>query len=287
MLPVELTDPVWSLIEPLLPVRDLRKGGRPRLYEDRRVLDGILYVLRSGCQWRMVPHDLVPWWVAYRWYRTWASDGTWDTIHDGLREQVRVAAGRDPQPSAAILDAQSIKSSEGGEERGFDAGKKTTGRKRHLVVDTLGLLLVVMVTSATVQDRPGGRTILARLAARFPTVALVWADGGYANKIDSSLLSWATDKLGLLVEIVKRSDDVKGFQVLPRRWVVERTFGWLVRNRRLARDYERLPATSEAMIKVAMIRLMAHRLAGQNATWSNAVEREALRRITIEDRLAA
>lgn len=278
---------MWSVIEPLLPVRDLRRGGRPRLYADRAVLDAIFYVLRAGCQWRMVPHDLVPWWVAYRWYRTWAADGTWDAIHDRLRAQVRVAAGRDPESSAAVLDAQSIKSSEGGQDRGFDMGKKTTGRKRHLVVDTLGLLLVVMVTSATVQDRPGGRTILARLAARLPTIGLVWADGGYANKIDSSLLIWAKDKLGLLVEIVKRNDDVKGFQVLPRRWVVERTFGWLVRNRRLARDYERLTATSEAMIKVAMIRLMTLRLAGQSVTWSNAVEREAVRRMTIETELAA
>lgn len=143
-------------------------------------------------------------------------------------------------------------------------GKKTTGRKRHLVVDTLGLLLVVMVTSASVQDRRGGRAILELLAARFPSVALVWAGGGYANKIDSGILAWAKEKLGLLLEIVKRSDDVKGFQVLPRRWVVERTFGWLIRNRRLARDYERPTATSEAMVKVAMIRLMATRLAGQS-----------------------
>jgi transposase len=285
--PSSLTDEVWSVIEPLLPVRDLRKGGRPRVWEDRAVLDAIFYVLRAGCQWRMVPHDLAPWWVAYRWYRSWAADGTWDTVHDRLRAQVRVAAGREPEPSAAVLDAQSIKSSEGGEARGFDMGKKTTGRKRHLVVDTLGLLLVVMVTSATVQDRPGGRAILARLAARFPTVALVWADGGYANKIDSGLLAWAKEQLGLLVEIVKRSDDVKGFQVLPRRWVVERTFGWLVRNRRLARDYERLTDTSEAMIKIAMIRLMATRLAGQSVTWSNNTEREALRRMKIETQLAA
>ena len=278
---------MWSVIEPLLPVRDLRKGGRPRVYGDRLVLDTIFYVLRAGCQWRMVPHDLAPWWVAYRWYRTWAGDGVWDTVHDGLRAQVRVAAGRDPDPSAAVLDAQSIKSSEGGQARGFDAGKKTTGRKRHLIVDTLGLLLVVMVTSATVQDRPGGRKVLERLAARFPRVALVWADGGYANTIDSTLLGWAKDKLGLLVEIVKRSDDVKGFQVLPRRWVVERTFGWLIRNRRLARDYERLTTNSETLIKVAMIRLMVTRLAGQNATWVNATEREALRRMNIETQLAA
>ena len=275
------------MIEPLLPVRDPRKGGRPRVYGDRLVLDTIFYVLRAGCQGRMVPHDLAPWWVAYRWYRTWAGDGVWDTVHDGLRAQVRVAAGRDPDPSAAVLDAQSIKSSEGGQARGFDAGKKTTGRKRHLIVDTLGLLLVVMVTSAAVQDRPGGRTVLERLAARFPRVALVWADGGYANTIDATLLGWAKDKLGLLVEIVKRSDDVKGFQVLPRRWVVERTFGWLIRNRRLARDYERLTTNSETLIKVAMIRLMVTRLAGQNATWANATEREALRRMNIETQLAA
>jgi len=284
--PSSLTDEVWSVIDPLLPARDLRKGGRPRVWGDRLVWDAILYVLRAGCQWRMVPHDLAPWWVAYRWYRSWAADGTLDAVHDRLRAQVRIAAGRGPEPSAAVLDAQSIKSSEGGQARGFDMGKKTTGRKRHLVVDTLGLLVVVMVTSASVQDRQGGRAILELLAARFPSVALVWADGGYANKIDSSILAWAKEKLGLLVEIVKRSDDVKGFQVLPRRWVVERTFGWLVRNRRLARDYERLTGTSEAMIKIAMIRLMATRLAGQSATWSNATEREALRRMKIETELA-
>jgi transposase len=249
--PSSLTDEVWSVIEPLLPVRDLGKGGRPRVWPDRLVLDSIFYVLRAGCQWRMVPHDLAPWWVAYRRYRAWAADGTLDTIHDQLRAQIRMAAGRDPDPTAAVLDAQSVKSSEGGEARGFDAGKETTGRKRHLVVDTLGLLLVVMVTSAAVQDRQGGRAILALLAARFPGVALVWADGGYANKIDSGILAWAREKLGLLLEIVKRSDDVTGFQVLPRRWVVERTFGWLIRNRRLARDYERLTDTSEAMIKVS------------------------------------
>ena len=229
----------------------------------------------------------MPWWAAYRWYRAWAGDGTWDRVHDGLRALVRIAAGRNPDPSAAVLDAQSVKSSEGGEARGFDAGKKTTGRKRHLVVDALGLVLVATVTAASVQDRPGGRVVLARLASRFPSVALVWADGGYANSIDSSLLAWALDKLHLVVEIVRRSDDVKGFKVLPRRWVVERTFGWLVRNRRLARDYERLTASSEAMIKIAMIRLMAARLAGHKLTWASAAEREALRRVSHEDQPTA
>ena len=164
---------------------------------------------------------------------------------------------------------------------------RNDGRKRHLVVDAMGLILVVMVTSASVNDRPGGRRILQRLAEVFATVALVWADGGYADSIDSSLLSWAKDKLGILLEIVKRTDDVKGFKVLPRRWVVERTFGWLVRNRRLARDYERLTVNSEAMIKVAMIRLMTIRMAGQAVRWNNATEREAARRINAERLLAA
>lgn len=267
--PSNLSDAAWAVIEPLMPVRDQAKGGATRVYGDRLVLDAILYVLRSGCQWRMIPRDLLPWDAAYRWYRTWRADGTWDRIHDQLREQVRVSDGRDPDPSAAVLDAQSIKSSEGGQARGFDAGKKTTGRKRHLIVDTLGLMLVVAVTSASVQDRPGGRRVLQRLDARFPSVGLVWADAGYANKIDSTLLSWAHEKFKLVVQIVKRSDDAKGFQVLPRRWVVERTFAWLVRNRRLARDYERLTDNSETMIKIAMIQVMATRLAGENVRWSN------------------
>jgi transposase len=285
--PSSLTDAVWAVLAPLMPVRDPRKAGTTRKYDDRLVLDGIFFVLRSGCQWRMIPRDLLPWDAAYRWYRAWIADDTFDRIHDTLRDQVRGAAGRDPNPSAAVLDAQSIKSSEGGPDRGFDMGKKTTGRKRHLIVDTLGLLLVVMVTSASVQDRPGARTILQRLASRFPSVSLVWADGGYANTVDNSLLAWAKEKLGLLLEIVKRSDDTQGFQVLPRRWVVERTFGWLIRNRRLARDYERLTGNSEAMIKLAMIRLMATRLAGQTVRWSNAIEREAAHRLTVKTHLAA
>ncbi|TFV63632.1 IS5 family transposase [Geodermatophilus sp. DF01-2] len=285
--PSSITDELWSVLEPLFPTHDPHRAGRPRVYDNRLVLNAIFYVLRTGCQWRMVPHDLAPWSTAYRWYRTWEADGTWDAVHDQPRAQVRMAAGRDPNPTAGVLDAQSVKSSEGGEARGFDAGKKTTGRKRHIVVDTLGLLLVVMVTAASVQDRAGGKAILQRLADRFPTIALVWADGGYANRVDAGLLDWARDKLRLLVAIVKRNDAVKGFQVLARRWVVERTFGWLVRNRRLARDYERLTTTSETMVKTAMIRLMATRLAGQNVAWSNATERQAHRRLTIEGRLAA
>jgi transposase len=161
-------------------------------------------------------------------------------------------------------------------------GKKTTGRTRHLIVDTLGLLLVVMVTSASVRDRPDGRRILTRPAARFPSISPVWAAGGYANTVDNSQLAWAEETLGVLLEIVKRSDDVTGRPALPRRWVVERTFGRPARNRRLARDHERLTTNSEAMIKLAMIPLMAIRLAGQTGRWSNAIEREAARRLAVQ-----
>lgn len=258
-----------------------------RKYADRLVLDSVFYVLRSGCQWRMLPRDLMPFDAAHRWFARWRRDGTWDRVHDALRRRVRIRAGRDPEPSAAVIDAQSIKTSEGGEARGFDAGKRTTGRKRHVIVDTMGLLLVVAVTSASVSDRAAGRTILARLAAAFRTISLVWADGGYANSVDSTLLLWARDALNIVVEIVKRTDDVKGFKVLPRRWVVERSFGWLVRNRRLARDYERLTATSEAVIKVAMIRLMIVRLAGQPSRWSHEIHRKTTRPKTVEDLIAA
>jgi transposase len=269
--PSDLSEAAWAVLEPLMPVRDQAKGGAPRKYGDRLVLNGIFFVLRSGCQWRMIPRDLLPWDAAYRWYAAWRADGTWDLIHDALRAQVRVADGRDPAPSAGVLDAQSILTGEGGQARGYDAGKRTRGRKRHIVTDTLGLLLVVMVTSASVQDRHGGKAILQLLAARFSSIALIWADAGYANQIDSGLVTWARTAASIVLQIVKRSDDVKGFQVLPRRWVVERTFGWLIRSRRLSRDYERRTDNSEAMIKIAMIRLMATRLAGEQARWSNRV----------------
>lgn len=252
-----MSDAAWAILAPLFGVRDLRKGGRPRVYSDRLVLDTILYVVRSGCQWRMIPADLAPWWVAYRWYQTWKHNGTWQQVHDALRDQVRISVGKDRHPTAAIIDAQSIKTSEGGMDRGYDAGKKTTGRKRHIVVDTLGMLLSVLVTSASVQDRDGARTLLAPLAARFPSITLIWADGGYTGK----LVSWVKEHCSILLTIIKRSDTTTGFQLLAHRWVVERTFGWLIRHRRLARDYERHPTNCETMITIAMISLMAHRLA--------------------------
>ena len=277
--PSSLSDAQWALLEPLLPVADRRRGGR-RLKHDRRlVVDTILYVLVSGCSWRQVPHDLVRWDAAYRWFRAWTADGTWDRVHDLLRDRVRARDGRDPQPSAAVLDSQSAKSAEGGQAIGFDAGKRVRGRKRHLLVDTGGLLLRVVVHSAGVQDRAGAKQVLSGIHLLFPLLALVWVDGGYVNTVDAGLIAWADHHEGIEIVVVPRNADVTGFQVLPRRWVVERTFGWLTRCRRLARDYERKTAHAEAMIDVAMIRLMAARLAGEDIEPEGPIETEAARRL--------
>lgn len=251
--PTDLTDEQWDLIRPLLP--KAKPGGRPRSVDTRAVVDGILYVVRGGVPWRMLPHDLPPWGAVHFYYRSRRIDGTWARVMDVLRTRLRHADGRKKSPSAAIVDSQSIKTSEGGEARGFDMGKKVTGRKRHLVVDTTGLLLAVVVHSASVQDRDGAKLVLARLAGRFPRLRLIWADAAY-----EATVGWAKSFGGWVLELVRKAADQVGFVVLPRRWVVERTFGWLVRSRRLARDYERLTASSEAMIEVAMIHLMLKRL---------------------------
>jgi transposase len=277
-----LTDAQWAVIEPLLPVRDRHRGGRRLVYERRLVIDTILYVLVTGCAWRLVPHDLAPWDVAYRWFRQWTREGVWDRVHDVLRDRVRAADGRDRQPSAAVLDSQSAKSSEGGQAIGYDAGKRVRGRKRHLLVDTGGLLLRAVVHSASVQDRAGAKIVLTGVRAAFPLLGLVWVDGGYVNTVDASLVGWADRQESLRIVAVPRNADVRGFQVLPRRWVVERTFGWLTRCRRLARDYERKTAHAEAMIKIAMIRLMAARLAGEDIEPHGPVETEAARRLANE-----
>jgi transposase len=267
--PCSLTDEMWQVMSALLPERDPARGGRPLKYSHRLVIDTILYVLVSGCAWRLVPHDLAPWHAAYRWFRLWSATGVWDDIHHCLREQVRRAEGRDPEPTAAVLDSQSAKSACGGEQIGYDAGKKTRGRKRHLLVDTLGLLLICVVHSASVQDRAGAKLVLCSITEEHSDIGLIWADGGYANSVDASLIDWADQELGIRLEIVKRNDDTQGFQVLPRRWVVERTLGWLTRCRRLCRDYERTIAHAEDFIKIAMIRLMAARLAGQQTRYPN------------------
>jgi len=216
-------------------------------------------VLRTGCAWRMLPRDLPPWQTVYWYFKRWRDDGAVDRVHDALRDQLRDEVGRDPMASAGIIDAQSVKGADtvAARSRGYDAGKKTNGRKRHIVTDTLGLLLLVTVTTASVQDRNAGHRVLEQLRFVMPSVVTVFADGGYTGK----LVDYARRALRLLVEIVNKPAEQKGFAVLPRRWVVERTFAWLMRCRRLDRDYERLTTTSEAMIKWAMIGVMARRLA--------------------------
>jgi transposase len=260
--PSDVSDQGWAVIEPVLLARPKKRAGRPMEYPWREIINSIFYLLRTGCQWRQLPHDLVTWWVAYRWFRVLTRDGTWQMVHEALRIAAREAEGRDPEPAACSLDAQSVASAEGGEAIGFDKFKHCRGIKRNLCVDTCGFLCARAVTAASVSDRAAGRQVLQAAAAARPRLEHCWADGGYANAVDDSIIGWAKENLAITVEVVKRSDDVRGFQVLPWRWVVERTNAWVAAHRRCARHYERRTDTAEAMIDLAMIDVMASRLAG-------------------------
>jgi transposase len=244
---------------------ELRRGpgGRPMTHRLRVVVDAIRYLVRYGVEWRALPADFPPWRAVYAFFERWAARGLPQRVVDRLRGQLRVGAGRAELPTAAVIDSQSVKAADtvGAATSGFDGGKKIKGRKRHIAVDSNGWLLAVLVTAASVQDRDGGHRLVALLRERFSTITLVWADGGYAGR----LVAWAAAVLAVTVTVVKRSDNLHGFVVLPRRWVVERSFGWLNRHRRLVRDYERLPEHHEAMVLWATTMIMTRQLVHQRS----------------------
>jgi putative transposase len=247
----DLSDAEWAIFEEtMLAIRKSPRGRKPSIPR-REVVNGILYRLRTGCQWRNLPHDFPAWGTVYRTYRRWILNGYWEQIHDALCREVRVQNGRDPEPSALIIDSQSVKADAWAENTGYDAGKKIKGIKRHVIVDVLGLLIGIIVHSAAIQDRDGAKVLLLRVQDRLPRVKLIWADGGYAGK----LVKWVEDETPWTLEIVKRSD-LHTFKVLPKRWIVERTFGWLMFWRSMNRHHERKYDTAENIMRIAMTKNM-------------------------------
>jgi len=256
--PTDLNDIEWMQIAPYLP--ESKATGRPREIAWREIMNGIFYIVKNGCVWRALPHDLPAWQTVYYYFRLFQKNQVWEKFNTLIRERVRVKEGREPQASAMIIDSQSAKSAEGGDEIGFDGGKLVKGRKRNLITDTIGLVVLAKVTAANVQDVHAGKQILSELKKRTELISRlqkIFADGGYRGE----LLKWVKDELHAEMEIVLKLGQQKGFQVLPKRWVIERTNAWVTRNRRMARDYERLAQSSEAFIYILMIRLGLRRLA--------------------------
>lgn len=252
----DLTDEQWTYLQPMLPKPF--KGGRPPK-DRRRIIDAILYLVKCGCPWRYLPADFPNWKTVYHVFRQWVANDRWAVIHDTLRVLVRRTHGKRSRPTAAILDSQSVKSAGHAGRVGYYAAKQIKGRKRHLLVDTLGLILGLTVTPASTTERDGARMLLKRVLDWFTWLRILWVDGGYSGEAFAQWVKGLRPKLA--VEVVKRSDANKGFKILPHRWVVERTFGWLMRHRRLVRDYETTKSSAEAWIYIAMIRIQLRRLA--------------------------
>jgi putative transposase len=257
--PSDLTDSQWHLIKEWLPPPKAR--GRPRSLDLRQVCNAILYVVKGGIQWRMLPHEYPKWQSVYSYFRRFRRDGTWRRVHDALRAQCRRRLGRHKHPTAGCLDSQSVRTTETAapQTRGCDWHKRIKGRKRHILTDTLGLLMVVVVTTANVQDKAGALLLLQQLGGAGKKLRRLWTDGAYRTA-RGHLAEWVA-RHRLTLSAVMPPEGQRGFTVLARRWVVERTFGWLCQSRRLSKDYERLPQTSEALIYIAMTRLMLRRLA--------------------------
>ena len=255
LYPTDLTDSQWDIIHELIP--PAKSGGRPRSLDMRMVVNAILYVVVGGIQWRMLPKEYPKWQSVYSYFRNWKQAGVWRRIHDTVRAKVRQRVGRHKHPTGGCLDSQSVKTTAVPGTRGFDKAKLVNGRKRHLLVDTTGLLMAIAVTAASVQDRDGARLLFSRLGGACKKLRLIWVDGGYRGQ----LLDWVAERCRFRLRVVLRPKEQEGFAVLPRRWVVERTFAWFNHHRRLSKDYEVQVSTSETMIYIVMIRLMVRRLA--------------------------
>lgn len=261
LYPTDLTDEQWNVLQLALPPRKARKGrGRPPA-DLRRICSALFYFVRSGCAWRLLPRDFGPWKTVYHYFRLWTKQGCWKIIHDLLREAVRKAAGKRSQPTAAVLDSQTVRSADQAGERGYDAAKKTKGIKRHILVDTLGLLLEVFVTKADVPERQGARGFLGQTLGCFRWLRCLWADQGYGGDPFAAWVA-ARRKTGTLrLEVVPRDKNQRGFAALPKRWIIERTFGWFMKHRRLVRHYEIKTTHAEAWLHISMIGIMLRRLA--------------------------